>query len=53
MAKKFFKRQVTKYQINTRQTTKRKRAIKRKQVIKIKRSSYSVCQKKEVVTYAK
>ena len=42
-----------KYQIDTRQTTKRKRAIKRKQVSKIKRSSYSISQKKEVVAYAK
>lgn len=52
-AKKTSKRQVNKSHVITRQTTKRKRAIKRKQVTKIRRSSYSINQKKEVVAYAK
>jgi Tc5 transposase DNA-binding domain len=51
--KKTSSRKHTKYQINTRQTIKRKRAAKRKQAVKIKRSSYSIQQKKEVVAYAK
>ena len=44
--------QINKYQIITYQVTKCRWAIGHKQVTKIKRSSYSIIQKKEVVAYA-
>jgi hypothetical protein len=44
--------QINKYQIITHQVNKHRWAIGHKQVTKIKCSSYSINQKKEVVVYA-